>query len=39
MLLNSTLEFERLVKREKKKGGFGGNKGNEITWDNTVEIE
>lgn len=39
MLLNSTIEFERLVKREKKKGGFGGAKGNEITWDNPVEIE
>jgi len=39
MLLQSTLEFEKIVKREKKKGGFGGAKGNEVTWENPVELD
>jgi hypothetical protein len=42
MLLQSTIEFEKIVKRDNKKKGLGsfpGAKSEDVTWDNPVELE
>lgn len=39
MLIQSTIAFERIVKRENKKGQGFGKSGSDVTWDNPVELE